>query len=189
MGARLRGARRRPAAAARGARRRARADRLRAAARSAQVASCVLLAGLVGAGHDRRSTLPGPRATTPSACSPAFGVPVERSSRGGRRARASRCGVRRGSRACSLRVPGDFSAAAFFLAAAAAAPGAAVTAQGVEPQSHPHRVSSTCSRRWGAGVERTPVRDRGRRADRRRHRDRPGAAARLRRSAPSGAPR
>jgi 3-phosphoshikimate 1-carboxyvinyltransferase len=34
-------------------------------------------------------------------------------------------------RAASLRVPGDFSAAAFFLAAAAAAPGVRVTARGV----------------------------------------------------------
>src|SRR5262249_27386892 len=54
-------------------------------------------------------------------------------------------------RSTSLRVPGDFSAAAFFLVAAAASPGASVTAETVS--LNPTRVGwLEMLRRMGAGV-------------------------------------
>jgi 3-phosphoshikimate 1-carboxyvinyltransferase len=96
---------------------------------SAQVASCVLLAGLFANGTTE-VTLPGPARDHTERMLPACGVPIEREARsdGGRRVAVQ--GPSRVS-PISLRVPGDFSAAAFFLAIAAATPGARVTAADV----------------------------------------------------------
>ena len=95
---------------------------------SAQVASCVLLAGL-GASGVTRVTLPGPARDHTERMLAGLGVPIEVEPAGEGR----RVAVRGGSAlpAFEWRVPGDFSAAAFFLAAAAARPGARVTARGV----------------------------------------------------------
>lgn len=95
---------------------------------SAQVATCVLLAGLAAEGATS-VTLPGPARDHTERMLPAFGVPVTvvPAAGGGRVVSAARA-MPRGA---SLAVPGDFSAAAFLLAAAAAEPGAEVTALGV----------------------------------------------------------
>lgn len=95
---------------------------------SAQVATCVLLAGLAASGATS-VTLPGPARDHTERMLPAFGVPLEvrRAADGGRTVTVSP-GV---PSAAALTVPGDFSAAAFALAAAAAHPGAEVTAAGV----------------------------------------------------------
>ena len=96
---------------------------------SAQVATCTLLAGLAAEGITR-VTLPGPARDHTERMLPAFGVALERHdlAHGGRRVT-----VQGGAAlvAADVRVPGDFSAAAFFLAAAAMTPGAQVTARGV----------------------------------------------------------
>lgn len=96
---------------------------------SAQVATCTLLAGLAAVGVTR-VTLPGPARDHTERMLPAFGVTLERHelAHGGRRVT-----VQGGSPlvASDVHVPGDFSAAAFFLAAAAMTPGAQVTARGV----------------------------------------------------------
>jgi 3-phosphoshikimate 1-carboxyvinyltransferase len=96
---------------------------------SAQVATCVLLAGLTASGVTRVS-LPGPARDHTERMLPAFGVVLEREEHadGGRSV-----SVRGGQslRATDVRVPGDFSAAAFLFAAAAAETGASVTALGV----------------------------------------------------------
>lgn len=96
---------------------------------SAQVATCVLLAGM-GASGSTSVTLPGPARDHTERMLPSFGVPllVETLSRGGRRVTIEG-GIM--PRATSLIVPGDFSGASFFLSAAAATPGAVVTAMGV----------------------------------------------------------
>lgn len=96
---------------------------------SAQVATCILLAGLRASGATEVQ-LPGPARDHTERLLPAFGVPLEITPQpsGGRRVRLAE-GT--SLRATSLVVPGDFSAAAFFLAAAAAEPGAEVTATGV----------------------------------------------------------
>ena len=96
---------------------------------SAQVASATLIAGLSASGVTR-VTLPGPARDHTERMLPAFGVLLEcEALPGGGR---SVC-VRGGSvlRATDVRVPGDFSAAAFLFAAAACEPGARVTAVGV----------------------------------------------------------
>jgi len=118
---------------------------------SAQVASCVLLAGL-GATGTTTVELGLARDHTERML-PAFGVPIWRGAPdpAGRVRRslagpAKPCGV-------GLRVPGDLSAAAFFLAAAAAHPGAAVTAEGVG--LNPTRTGLLDAlERMGAKVER-----------------------------------
>ena len=96
---------------------------------SAQVASCVLLAGLFADGLTVVE-VPGPARDHTERMLGAFGIEplVEARPAGGRRV-----AVRGPARlsACTLRVAGDFSAAAFFLAAAAATPGSRVTARGV----------------------------------------------------------
>jgi len=96
---------------------------------SAQVASCTLLAGL-GADGVTRVTLPGPARDHTERMLPAFGIALECEAleHGGRRV-----SVRGGQvlAAADVRVPGDFSSAAFLLAAAACEPGAEVTARGV----------------------------------------------------------
>jgi len=96
---------------------------------SAQVAGATLLAGLAASG-ETSVTLPGPARDHTERMLPAFGVEpdVHPLAGGGRRVRV-RGGAR--FRAAGVRVPGDFSAAAFLLAAAAAEPGARVTARGV----------------------------------------------------------
>lgn len=95
---------------------------------SAQVATCLLLAGLAADGPTS-VTLPGPARDHTERMLPAFGVPLRAAAGpdGGRTVTVERACPR----ATSLTVPGDFSAAAFLLAAAAARPGAAVTAVGV----------------------------------------------------------
>jgi 3-phosphoshikimate 1-carboxyvinyltransferase len=94
---------------------------------SAQVASCLLLAGL-GAAGETSVTLPGPARDHTERMLPAFGIPVGIELREARGPRLAVQGpaVPRGT---PVRVPGDPSAAAFFLAAAAATPGARVTAR------------------------------------------------------------
>lgn len=96
---------------------------------SAQVATCLLLAGLAASGETSVS-LPGPARDHTERMLPAFGVPVEVTARedGGRVVRVAGGS---GLRGCDVQVPGDFSSAAFLLAAAAATPGAEVTATGV----------------------------------------------------------
>lgn len=96
---------------------------------SAQVSSAILLAGVQAEGRTALSTAAGVRDHTVRMLR-AFGVVVEQ--------RARACGAVElcvtgpaPLRACHLRVPGDFSAAASFLAAAAAIPGARVQALGV----------------------------------------------------------
>jgi 3-phosphoshikimate 1-carboxyvinyltransferase len=118
---------------------------------SAQVATCVLFAGLAASGVTTVE-LPGPARDHTQRMLPAFGVPVEAKTlaHGGSRLAltgpASPLGL-------SLRVPGDFSAAAFFLATAAATPGARVTASGVS--LNPTRTGFLdVLERMGARVER-----------------------------------
>jgi 3-phosphoshikimate 1-carboxyvinyltransferase len=96
---------------------------------SAQVATAILLAGTFAAGETTVEL--GPARDHTERMLPGFGVPVRREEVPGsgrsRRTVRGPCTLR----GASLRVPGDFSAAAFFLAAAAATPGARVTAEGV----------------------------------------------------------
>jgi len=122
---------------------------------SAQVASCVLLAGLFAEG-ETSVAIPGPARDHTERLLRALGVVVEeRALPGGGRQVAVTGPVRfRGAR---LRVPGDFSAAAFFLAAAAAIPGARVTATNVN--LNPLRTGLLdVLEAMGAGVEREAVR-------------------------------
>lgn len=118
---------------------------------SAQVASAILLAGMQATGRTSVRTLPGVRDHTLRML-PAFGVAltVEPGPDGGVIAAVEgRCVPSAGS----LRVPGDFSAAAFFLAAAAAMPGARVTATGVS--LNPTRTGLLdVLERMGAGITR-----------------------------------
>jgi 3-phosphoshikimate 1-carboxyvinyltransferase len=96
---------------------------------SAQVASCVLLAGLTAHG-ETRVHLPGPARDHTEKMLDAAGVKItNRPYPGGIRHVAVQGPVE--PRPLAISVPGDFSAAAFFLAAAAAIPGARVTALGV----------------------------------------------------------
>jgi 3-phosphoshikimate 1-carboxyvinyltransferase len=118
---------------------------------SAQVATAVLLAGL-GAEGPTRVTLPGPARDHTERMLPAFGVALQVDERadGGRVTWLEGPAT---PTACDLRVPGDFSSAAFFLAAAAATPGARVTAQGVS--LNPTRTGLLdVLERMGATVER-----------------------------------
>jgi 3-phosphoshikimate 1-carboxyvinyltransferase len=117
---------------------------------SAQVATCVLLAGLSADG-ETTVELPGPARDHTERMLAAAGVPLRREElEGGGRRVTVRGPARPG--ALSLTVPGDFSAAAFFLAAAAAAPGARVTATGVS--LNPTRTGLLdVLARMGAGVE------------------------------------
>ena len=80
---------------------------------SAQVKSCLLLAGLYASGHTSVREALKSRDHTEKML-PAFGVPLY-----------GDCGVRGGSRltGASLRIPADISSAAFLLAAAALVPG------------------------------------------------------------------
>lgn len=120
---------------------------------SAQVASCVLLAGLHAAGRTAVE-LPGQARDHTERMLGAFGVEVVIAPRPGLGPRLEVQGPAR-LRAARLRVPGDFSAAAFFLAAAAATPGAEVTATSVG--LNPTRTGLLdVLEAMGAGVSRTP---------------------------------
>ena len=118
---------------------------------SAQVATAILLAGLQASGRTSVRIVPGVRDHTLRML-PAFGVPLA--------VEVGEDGIAtvtvegpRVPRAASFRVPGDFSAAAFFLAAAAATPGARVTAENVG--LNPTRTGLLDALlAMGAGVER-----------------------------------
>ncbi len=119
---------------------------------SAQVASAVLLAGLSAPGRSTVFTRRGVRDHTVHLLRH-FGVPVEypppREHEPFRRISLSGPARLAG---CRVDVPGDFSAAAFFLAAAAARPGARVVAEHVN--LNPTRVAFLdVLERMGAGVE------------------------------------
>jgi 3-phosphoshikimate 1-carboxyvinyltransferase len=122
---------------------------------SAQVASCVLLAGLFARGRTS-VTLPRPARDHTERMLAAFGVPVAVATAAGAHTLAvNGPAVPRGM---PVRVPGDFSAAAFFLAAAAASPGAVVTARDVN--LNPTRTGLLAVlERMGARVERGRVRE------------------------------
>jgi 3-phosphoshikimate 1-carboxyvinyltransferase len=124
---------------------------------SAQVASCVLLAGLFAGGRTS-VTLPIAARDHTQRMLAAFGVPVTTSVAGpGSGPTLSVMGpaVPQGTR---VRVPGDFSAAAFFLAAAAATPGASVTARDIN--LNPTRAGLLpVLERMGAVIERARVRE------------------------------
>jgi len=96
---------------------------------SAQVASCILFAALECRGVTE-ITLPGPARDHTERMLAAAGaaIEIEPLALGGRRVRLSGPFELPGG---EIRVPGDFSAAAFFLAAAAAQPGARIEAVGV----------------------------------------------------------
>jgi 3-phosphoshikimate 1-carboxyvinyltransferase len=101
----------------------------RAAVPSAQVATCVLLAGLAAAG-ETTVELPGPARDHTERLLPAFGIEPRIEPLAGAGRRVALTGPALPS-AARVRVPGDFSSAAFFLAAAASLPGSEVEARGV----------------------------------------------------------
>ena len=117
---------------------------------SAQVATALLLAGLFAQGETRVS-VPGPARDHTERMLPAFGVGLDvRPLPGGGRS----VGVRRARLVgCEVTVPGDASAAAFFLCAAAAEPGARVTAAGMTLNSTRTGLLGVLES-MGAGVER-----------------------------------
>ena len=117
---------------------------------SAQVAGAILLAGVQARGATTVLTSPGVRDHT-SRMLRRFGVSVEEQRPDGGRCHVSVAGPAR-LRGCSMQVPGDFSAAAFFLAAAAACPGARVRATDVGLNESRIRLLDALSR-MGAGVE------------------------------------
>ena len=118
---------------------------------SAQVASSVLFAAL-GAEGETEVALPGPARDHTERMLRAFGVAVESTQRNGSGPRLRLRGPAT-PRATRVRVPGDLSAAAFFLAVAAATPGATVEALGVS--LNPTRSGLLDAlERMGATVER-----------------------------------
>jgi 3-phosphoshikimate 1-carboxyvinyltransferase len=118
---------------------------------SAQVASCILLAGLRARGITSVITSAGVRDHTPRMLR-SFGIAVDAGPLAGGATRWSIAGPAM-PRATHLRIPGDASAAAFFLAAAAATPGARVTATGVN--LNPTRLGLLDAlAAMGAGIER-----------------------------------
>jgi 3-phosphoshikimate 1-carboxyvinyltransferase len=133
-----------------------RAIRYAAPIASAQVASAILLAAL-GADGETSVELPGPARDHTERMLPAFGVPVEIETRPGLGPRVSLRGPVTPS-ATTVRVPGDPSAAAFFLAAAAATPGSSVTAR--DMSLNPTRVGFLdVLAAMGAEVRRSAARD------------------------------
>ena len=98
---------------------------------SAQLKSCLLLAGLY-AGGETRLIEPRPTRDHTERLLAAFAQPLTR-----QRNTLTLCPVG-GLRACALRIPADFSAAAFFIVAATLAPGSDVTLEnvGVNPTRH-----------------------------------------------------
>jgi 3-phosphoshikimate 1-carboxyvinyltransferase len=120
---------------------------------SAQVLGCVLFAGLQASGRTVVA-LPGPARDHTQRMLPAFGVEprIEVGAAGETRVAIDGPAPLRAAR---LRVPGDFSAAAFFLAAAAGTPGARVTARDVS--LNPTRTGLLdVLEAMGARVERVP---------------------------------
>ena len=110
---------------------------------SAQVKSCVLLAGLYADGPHDRASSPCRPATTPNACSP---PPARRVAK----RQATRLGLA-GRAACALgstSVPGDFSAAAPFLVAATLLPGSRADDPRRRTSTRPAPACSTCSSAW-----------------------------------------
>ncbi len=97
---------------------------------SAQIKSCLLLAGLFAAGHTTVRE-PGPCRDHTERMLRGFGVELDTRSRPGA---ASLAGGQTLS-ACDIDVPGDISSAAFFMVAAAISPGASLTLEhvGVNP--------------------------------------------------------
>ncbi|HKQ57188.1 MAG TPA: 3-phosphoshikimate 1-carboxyvinyltransferase [Candidatus Eisenbacteria bacterium] len=122
---------------------------------SAQVASCILLAALAAPGRTV-VTMPGAARDHTQRMLGAFGVKVEVALDGRSIALngpASLLGTQ-------VRIPGDVSAAAFFLAAAATIPGASVTARDVSV--NPTRAGLLAvMERMGARVERARPREEG----------------------------
>jgi 3-phosphoshikimate 1-carboxyvinyltransferase len=119
---------------------------------SAQVASCLLIAALQADG-DTTITVPGPARDHTERMLRTLGVPitVEPIAGGGRRVLLrGPCPLPAGRTA----VPGDPSAAAFFLCAAAATPQARVTARGVMLNATRTAIFDLLER-MGATVERT----------------------------------
>ena len=118
---------------------------------SAQVKSCVLIAGMLadGAHHDHRARARA--ATTPSgSCAGLAGA-----------VRARRPDHRPSPRSTSSSstrswFPGDPSSAAFIVAAACARAGLARGARGRRPQLDPRRASSASPQRMGAVIARRP---------------------------------
>lgn len=120
---------------------------------SAQVATCILLAALAARGRTSVRTAPGVRDHTVHALR-AFGIDVEHAtgSDGGGTLALTGPQTPRGA---VIDVPGDPSAAAFFLAAAAATPGVRIEARGLN--LNPARLGLLDSlREMGAVVEITP---------------------------------
>ena len=122
---------------------------------SAQVASCILLAGLNATGTTT-VRIPGPARDHTERMLKGLGVPVEIAAEGAGRS-VSVVGPARFDGA-TLRVPGDPSAAAFMLAGAAITPGARITARGVSV--NPTRTGFLDAlEMMGARVERVPAGD------------------------------
>ena len=121
---------------------------------SAQVASAILLAGVQARGPTAIRTSWGVRDHT-SRMLRQFGVPVEEQLPSGGARLVSVAGPAR-LRGCSLRVPGDFSAAAFFLAAAAGCPGARVTVRGLGLNDSRIQLLDTL-KQMGARVDVGPI--------------------------------
>ena len=113
---------------------------------SAQVKSCVLLAGLLGGRRDDRGGAARRPATTPRSCSRA--ARRHASSEDGRVTVGRRSGARARE---TWRCPGDFSSAAFFIAAATLVPGSELTLErvGINPtRTGLLRVLSEWVARW-----------------------------------------
>ncbi len=121
---------------------------------SAQVASAILLAGVQARGATAVRTAWGVRDHTARMLR-RFGVPVDEQLQPGASRLVGVAGPAR-LRGCPVRVPGDFSAAAFFLAAAASRPGARVTVRGVGLNESRIQLLDTL-REMGARVELGPI--------------------------------
>lgn len=121
---------------------------------SAQVASTILLAGVLAHGATTVRTSEGVRDHTPRMLR-RFGVPVEEQLQpaGARLLTVTGPAHLQG---CSLRVPGDFSASAFFLVTAAACPGARVKVSGVGLNDSRIQLLDTL-KMMGATVELGPI--------------------------------
>jgi len=120
---------------------------------SAQVASCILFAALAARGRTSVRTAPGVRDHTVFVLR-AFGIEVEHDGTGDGGARLALTGPQT-PRGAAIDVPGDPSAAAFFLAAAAASPGVRIEARGMN--LNPARLGLLDSlREMGATVEIAP---------------------------------
>jgi 3-phosphoshikimate 1-carboxyvinyltransferase len=117
---------------------------------SAQVASAILLAGAQARGSTSILTSGGVRDHT-SRMLRQFGVPVEEQLQPGGARLVSVAGPAR-LQGCSVRVAGDFSAAAFFLVAAAACPSARVTVPGVGLNDNRIQLLETL-KQMGAAVD------------------------------------